>query len=354
MARFHINPKTGEPGKCSASKVNCPFGNEKNHYPSREAARKAFEDIQKDSDNALFNWTQNIKVLRPSAQSSRAGDTIRWAADRHWQSQQEHRRHLFKFAGKLQTGCMYCGRKDGEVVDGEKKKIFLNEHLIPATKGGITVVGNLGPSCVECNGSKRDSTAEEYFSRKLEDPSFSHPVFGRSLSRFKDFLVSYQRPFMNGFPDEWELAQRVIAGEESAKDELVRSATRTYNSWRKGVFPPANGVWYTEEEDEEFAVRHFRGEFTSAKPSTETVYKDHESPFWKILKERSEGVSERTRQEYYSSAKMVYNSALELGIEDALKYWEKETVDQTTGRVKNSGQTHAIRKAMKILKQVGL
>lgn len=45
---FHINPATGEPGKCSASLKACPFGSESEHYGSEAAAREAFEASMAD------------------------------------------------------------------------------------------------------------------------------------------------------------------------------------------------------------------------------------------------------------------------------------------------------------------
>lgn len=45
MAKFHINPKTGEPGRCSAVH-RCPFGGESEHYGSESEARQAYEAIQ--------------------------------------------------------------------------------------------------------------------------------------------------------------------------------------------------------------------------------------------------------------------------------------------------------------------
>lgn len=43
MARFHINPNTGEPSPCRA-KTACPFGDIKNdHFDSKEAARTTYE-----------------------------------------------------------------------------------------------------------------------------------------------------------------------------------------------------------------------------------------------------------------------------------------------------------------------
>ena len=46
MARYHVNPTTGDPGVCRAEK-NCPFGSIDEHYDSREAAAAAYEAKQK-------------------------------------------------------------------------------------------------------------------------------------------------------------------------------------------------------------------------------------------------------------------------------------------------------------------
>lgn len=43
MAKFHINPSTGEAGACSAVKGKCPFGGPADHYGSADEARAAYE-----------------------------------------------------------------------------------------------------------------------------------------------------------------------------------------------------------------------------------------------------------------------------------------------------------------------
>lgn len=46
MARYHLNPKTGEPGPCRAM-VSCPYGNlDTDHYDSVAEARSAYEASQ--------------------------------------------------------------------------------------------------------------------------------------------------------------------------------------------------------------------------------------------------------------------------------------------------------------------
>lgn len=44
MAKFHINPETGEPGKCSAAEGNCPYKDVSNHFDSAADARKGYEE----------------------------------------------------------------------------------------------------------------------------------------------------------------------------------------------------------------------------------------------------------------------------------------------------------------------
>lgn len=45
--KFHTNPETGNPGKCSAKSGNCPFGGDSEHYSSSDDAQKAYENSQK-------------------------------------------------------------------------------------------------------------------------------------------------------------------------------------------------------------------------------------------------------------------------------------------------------------------
>jgi hypothetical protein len=65
--KFHINPKTGEPGKCSAENGNCPFGSADEHYTSAEAARTAFEKS---------NETFSLSLKEMNAQAKTTDDPV--------------------------------------------------------------------------------------------------------------------------------------------------------------------------------------------------------------------------------------------------------------------------------------
>lgn len=67
--KYHINPATGRPGKCTATK-QCKFGGDRNHFPSKEAAQKAIE-------KALKEYVVPQTVKKPSkAATERARDMV--------------------------------------------------------------------------------------------------------------------------------------------------------------------------------------------------------------------------------------------------------------------------------------
>lgn len=43
MAKFHVNPQSGNAGPCKAKEGKCPFGGASEHFGSPEEARAAFE-----------------------------------------------------------------------------------------------------------------------------------------------------------------------------------------------------------------------------------------------------------------------------------------------------------------------
>jgi hypothetical protein len=60
VAKFHVNPKTGNTGACKA-KNNCPFGGESEHYSTQEEARAAYEGSQ---EKIKKNWEKAYASTR--------------------------------------------------------------------------------------------------------------------------------------------------------------------------------------------------------------------------------------------------------------------------------------------------
>ena len=59
---------------------------------------------------------------------------------------------VVNFFGKEPPECVYCGSRDVRRWD----------HLVPITKGGDTVLGNMVLTCASCDDSKRDLSFEEW------------------------------------------------------------------------------------------------------------------------------------------------------------------------------------------------
>lgn len=71
---FHVNPKTGETGKCGATQGKCPFGGMNVHFTTEDAARSSFEasqagaelqSLKKDGRSLRGNWA-DIELYRDS------------------------------------------------------------------------------------------------------------------------------------------------------------------------------------------------------------------------------------------------------------------------------------------------
>lgn len=72
MSRFHINPKTGEPGSCRVTTGKCPFGSVDEHYATAEEARTAFESM-----NESFSLSQHIHISE-AAEAALVSD-LQWS-----------------------------------------------------------------------------------------------------------------------------------------------------------------------------------------------------------------------------------------------------------------------------------
>lgn len=82
MARWHVNPETGKPGKCEAS-FRCPFGGDFNgHSDTRKEAMKVYEEFAAgvfDSNKSSFNYavSDEEKEAFSSGDCGRLAQTFR-------------------------------------------------------------------------------------------------------------------------------------------------------------------------------------------------------------------------------------------------------------------------------------
>jgi len=90
MAKYHINPETGNPGVCNA-KVKCRFGDlEADHYISKEAAREAFEKRMEETAAPDKHFEERTSALRASLVTPSDIDYDAIAHELDWINQWEH------------------------------------------------------------------------------------------------------------------------------------------------------------------------------------------------------------------------------------------------------------------------
>ena len=77
--------------------------------------------------------------------------------DRRW------RQSLHNFTGKH---CIYWGQSSESIA-----------HVLPRSKGGLSVTENCVPACLSCNGSKTDNDAFDWYRRqRFYDPRRSMAI----------------------------------------------------------------------------------------------------------------------------------------------------------------------------------
>ena len=73
------------------------------------------------------------------------------------------RKSLHGFTG---NSCIYCG-KTSESID----------HVLPRSRGGLSITENCVPACLSCNGSKTDNDAFEWYRKqRFYDPRRSMAI----------------------------------------------------------------------------------------------------------------------------------------------------------------------------------
>lgn len=106
MAKFHVNPATGEPGRCTAENGNCPFSEVSEHYENATQARIGYEkemilgeereELVKIADK-LIESTLKLRSVMDERKAHKAGDP-EWAdiRDRAEEAKAENDRVIAK------------------------------------------------------------------------------------------------------------------------------------------------------------------------------------------------------------------------------------------------------------------
>jgi hypothetical protein len=81
MAKYHINPDSGEASACKATKGKCPFGGAEEHYASLDKAREAFEKANETFARNAPTTLSEAAQAALSAELTWSGTTPKWLGE---------------------------------------------------------------------------------------------------------------------------------------------------------------------------------------------------------------------------------------------------------------------------------
>lgn len=253
--KFHINPETGNPNKCSAKNGNCPFGGNSEHFDSKDEARSHFE--HKNADQSLKSskkvekisstpvepsvangyterfdkdgvLTQRVRLVnnRPTDHPSGAAAVFKYSSNRieeiHYQN------------GKLHDGSGEKPSKLNRIIDGPNKGsvIIYRGYRDPNTAGFYCQDSSDGQPARVVEKSDGSKVVEHYTAGRRQDPTSGEPCMietnadGSSISRH--FTDSHQHDPADGSP----------AVTYKRSDGSIEKTVRCHNSY---VWDAANG-----------------------------------------------------------------------------------------------------------------
>lgn len=90
---------------------------------------------------------------------------------------------VLEFFGSNPPECVFCGSKDVRRWD----------HLIPIKSGGETVLGNMVPTCAQCDDSKRDLYFEDWITSDAPKSPKSRGVkdIDQRIEHIKAYMQHY-------------------------------------------------------------------------------------------------------------------------------------------------------------------
>ena len=103
-------------------------------------------------------------------------------ADRQFSPEEEVTKVLEFFFGAGQPECVFCGR--------EVKRW---DHLLPISKGGDTVLGNMVPACAQCDDSKQGKPFEDWMisNAKYSPKSRGVKDIAKRIERIKAYIQHF-------------------------------------------------------------------------------------------------------------------------------------------------------------------
>jgi hypothetical protein len=245
MAKFHINPKTGDPGACSATNGKCPFGGAEDHFTSVEAARAASEQQLSEANG----WS---KVKREPTPLS---DDVKKLIKEIENLENSPSRHNYGFPEDEMTRSHIEGSirtKKAELSELIENSDFVhlrnslsNEDVVRAVSDVAVRTANTDKSISWDNvmkGARRTANAMQKYTAYTRNVVRSRPELQQDIDnlakKHRDQEV-FARSFEQGYPIPKQYAEAFEAawadpktGERHLKSELrsLKATEAEYNS----------------------------------------------------------------------------------------------------------------------------
>jgi hypothetical protein len=99
---------------------------------------------------------------------------------------------IAKVKSSRKHDCVYCGKHISD------KEVLTIDHIIPVTRGGLTVESNLDICCEECNKEKADMNKEEYLKylelkKVLLEVSIIYKQFNDLYNNYRNIIDTYNK-----------------------------------------------------------------------------------------------------------------------------------------------------------------
>ncbi len=274
MAKFHINPKTGEPGQCRAEK-QCPFGGDEAHFTSKEAARQAYEAAQPtftpepEEDPYAHLSDQELEKLEHASmgthRSAREPLTDE-EYDRHYEYVRRVRKSNPSTHKSLTVRSKYPAERAAlhkEIVDELLKEY---EHI--PSDGKVLFVGGItgaGKSTVireekELGGENYAPVNPDIIKEKMIEKDM-HPKIPGLLPMETDELIRYEATVVSE-----QLSKALSAQKKNIVFDKTMSSgnqvTKTVDELKKLGYSEFSGVFVDVDSNEAYArirARHHEG-----------------------------------------------------------------------------------------------
>jgi len=274
MAKFHINPETGEPGLCKAQK-QCPFGGDDAHFTSKEAARTAYEEKQttfaaevEENPYAHLSDAELEKIELASMGAHRAARTplSDEEYDRHYEYIRRVRRSNPSTHKTLTVRSKYpLARealhleiiaeltKEYENVPSEGKALFV---------GGITGAGKstVIKDASELNGENYAPVNPDIIKEKMIEKEMQ-PTIPGLLPMETDELIRYEATVISDqlYKTLSETKKNIVFDKTMASEAQV---TKTIEELKAHGYKEFSGVFVDVESNEAYRrirARHHEG-----------------------------------------------------------------------------------------------